>query len=125
MNQLLEIKKVETEEEWKNLGEFAEGFNHRATDRQLPIFVFVRDGKIRGYAQVHKATPMAITAWHTDKEICNVKDVITGIMHLKGWAKIEKGGGLTAVPVDSPTFTPEVMEKLGLKRLGLELYQFE
>lgn len=123
MNHVPSIEQIRTEEQWSALSAFAKSFGHKADDRTLPIHGFIRDGRLRAYAQIHTETPLAFTAWHTDPEICTVKDVLYGMTYLKGWAKINKGGGLLGVPMNSPNFTPEVMEKLNMKRLGLELYQ--
>lgn len=120
---MISIRKVITEKDWQDLAEFGASFDHEARDRTLPVVIFERAGKIRGYAQIHKNTPLAITGWHTDPEICSPMDVVHGMMYLKGWAKVEMGGGLTAVQMGSKSFTPEVMEKLGFKRTGFELYQ--
>lgn len=124
---MMKLKKTETPQDWGELECFAQSFGHSVLsgerDESVPLFSFVRDEKIRGFAQLHKNTPIAFSGWHSDRKICTVRDVVYGMTYIKGWMKVERGGGLVAVPVGSSTFTPEIMAKLDFKRLHMEIYQ--
>lgn len=121
------MRRIRTQADWLALEAFANSFGHSVIgsekDESVPMFAFDRGDQTRGYTQLHKNTPIAFAGWHTDKMICTPRDVIDGMNHIKGWAKVERGGGLLAIPMGSENFTPEIMERLDFKRLHMEIYQ--
>ena len=117
------VKLVRTEEDWRKLDQFAKSFGHEIPDRVWPIYTFSKKDRIIGLIQLYNA-PIGFTQWHTDPDVCRPVDFFEAMLLLKGYAKIGPGVGLVAVPRDSENFTPDVMEKLDLKRLNQELFQY-
>lgn len=113
---------MKTEAQLARLKSFAESFEHTIPTTKHPICMMKRDGKDFAYNQIFMG-PLVFSAWHTDPNICHPRDVVEGMKNLVGWAKIQHGGGFVAVPTDTKSFIPPVMQKLGLIRSGMELYE--
>lgn len=113
---------MQTQEHWKNLSEFAATFGHKITTRRYPTCMFLKNGKPYGYAYISR-DPVAFTAWHSDRNVCTSRDVHETFQMLTGWGKFEHGGGFVTAPIDSKTFTPEVMIKLGFGDTNCHLWE--
>lgn len=119
----LQFEWIDTPEKWDKLEAFAATFNHNIVKHTLsPIVALKRHGRWIGYAQINKQ-PVVFSAWHTDPTICSPRDVVEGMKAFAGWAKIQHGGGFSAVPLDTISFLPSVMSRLGFRRTNCELYE--
>lgn len=99
---------------------FAKSFDHEISGWRWPHFEMKRNDYSFGYAQVVH-TPIVFTAWHTKQ--CKPKDFIDGMNWWRAWGLTQNGHGFTTVALDNPTFTPDLMKKMGFKRMNLELYE--
>lgn len=99
---------------------FAESFDHNIATWRFPVFEGKRDEKTLGYAQVVNI-PVVFTAWNP--KACKPRDIIDAMNWWKAWAITQNNYGLTTVPLETKSFYPKVMEKLGFKRMNLELYE--
>lgn len=68
---------------------------------------------------------MFFTAWHNAE--CQGRDFLEAMKAMQGWAKMEAAMNNTeiayaGVSIENAAFTPEIMEKAGMKRLFMELY---
>lgn len=118
----LKIEWIKTDEQFAKLVKFAESFEHKVVRSTSPLLAIKKHGQWVGYAQIN-VTPVVFTAWHTDRAICSPRDVVEGFKILAGWAKVQHGGGFTSVPLDTVSFLPHVMKKLGFTRCNCELYE--
>ena len=120
----IRLEWVRTEEQYEKLFKFAKSFDHNISKSINPIVVVKTRGsdQWRGYIQISKE-PLAFTAWHTDLNVCKPRDVMEAMRCFAGWAKVQHGGGFVAVPVDTKTFDPVIMAKLGFKRCNAEIYE--
>lgn len=106
-------------EQFQKLQEFAKTFDHEIpTAAHELVAVRVGDQWI-GYAQMFG--PLAMTAWHPIHSTPRL--VLEANKAFIGHAKLRYGFGFVTVPTDTKTFLPDVMEKLGFERMGLELYE--
>lgn len=103
---------INSPEQWAKLAAFGASFDHKISTKRYPTALFLKDGKPYGYCYVSR-DPVVFTAWHTDRRICNPKDVRETFQMLSGWAKFEHGGAFVVTPTDSSAFTDEVMKKMG------------
>jgi len=85
------------------------------------IIMIRRRGQLVAYA-IECKTPVVIVTWGNN---CHPRDVAEASATLSCWSQLQHGSALTAVTLNHPTFPPHVMEKLGYRRLNLELYQKE
>lgn len=99
---------------------FAESFDHSIDTWRFPIFECMRNDKTLGYAQVVNI-PVVFTAWNPKS--CKPRDIVDAMNWWRAWAITQNNYGLTTVPLDTKSFYPKVMEKLGFKRMNLELYE--
>lgn len=101
---------------------FAKTFDHEVEAHPYPLFLAKKRGQFIGYVQM-AVVPLAFPATHTDPNICRPRDTIEMIKAFTYWCKIQHGGnGFVTCPMDSKTFTPAIMERLGFSRLNKELY---
>lgn len=120
----LKFEWVRTPEQVAKLQGFAKSFDHDIGNPKLPLCIVKRNEIWKGYGQIINE-PIVFTAWHTDRSVCSPRDLIEGMKAFTYWGKLQHGSVMTAVPMDSKTFTPEVMKKLGAKRLQQEIYVWE
>lgn len=99
---------------------FASSFDHHIETWRFPIFEAIRDEKTLGYAQVVNI-PIVFSAWNPKS--AKPKDIVAGMNWWRAWAITQNNYGLTTVPLNTKTFYPKTMEKLGFKRMNLELYE--
>ena len=113
---------INTEEQKYRLAGFAASFEHYPdmTDDH-PIIVVKRGEKWIGFFQFCNL-PFLQGAWHTNPDIASKRDVIEAARAIIAWAK-GQGGCLTGSPVGDKHFTPDLMERLGMVRTGIEVYK--
>lgn len=99
---------------------FAESFDHTIGSWRWPICEMKRGDYTFGYAQIVQS-PVFFTAWNPNT--CKPRDFHEGLSHLRAWGLMQNGHGFATVALDNPTFTPQLMEKLGFNRMKLELYE--
>lgn len=109
-----------TQEMWARLNTFAASFNHTIDVTPHPILIWKQGERWVGYCQIVNL-PVVFTAWHPQS--AKPRDTLEVYKLIRGWAKIQHGGGFTTVPLDTETFTPKVMKKLGFNKTGMELYE--
>jgi hypothetical protein len=117
----LSFENCDSPEKLQKLREFAATFEppHEILDTKNRIVIVKRNGQWIGYAEIVE-TPVVFSAW--SKKHCQPRDILEAMKAFTGWAKIQFGQGLTAVPLDTRTFPEKVMNKLGLYRIKAELY---
>jgi hypothetical protein len=101
---------------------FANSFDHSIETWSHPIFIAKTDNKWIGYIQIVNQ-PTVFTAWKP--EAASARTIIEAMLQLVGWVRFQFGSGFTTVPLDTKSFFPSVMKKLGFKRMNLELYEPE
>ncbi len=117
-----ETKIIKSKDEYEDLREFAKTFDHEIKTDNFPLVEFTKDGRKFGYAQVITSLPILFFAYHPDQT--SSRDIYEIGCRLLGWGDLQFGGAFTATPTTGDTkFTPKIMEKLGFKRMGLELYE--
>lgn len=99
---------------------FAKSFDHTIAGWRFPIFEMKRGDYSFGFAQIVN-TAIVCTAWHP--KVCKPRDFLEGQNWWRAWGLTQYGHGFTTVALDNKTFTPELMKKIGFKRMGLELYE--
>lgn len=110
-----------TKTQWNKLKSFSESFNHELNANATTI-ILQRDHQWFAYAQVCHY-PTCFFAWHTDPAVCSKRDIIEGIQHFRGYVKLQHGIGFTAVSHNNAMFTPEFMERMGVRRMNMEIYE--
>jgi len=96
---------------------FAQSFDHEITESPWPLFMVTKDGQPKGYFYI--ANPVLI--WPALSHECSPRETKEIIEMVKRRANL-CGNPAAVVPKDSPTFTPEVMQKLGFTPTNLLLY---
>jgi hypothetical protein len=99
---------------------FAKSFDHNISSWRFPIFEMKRDEKSFGYAQIVHI-PIVFTAWNP--KACKPRDFIDGLNWWRAWGLTQNNHGFTTVALENKTFTPDLMKKIGFKRMNLELYE--
>lgn len=112
---------VKTPEQLGKLRKFAATFDHKIYTAQHPLLVFKRDGEWVGHFQIVTSMPIVFPAWNP--HVCNARDVVEGTKRMIAWGEIQHGGGFVTVPLDTKSFVPDVMTKLGFSRMNMELYE--
>lgn len=102
--------------------EFAKSFDHTIDSWAHPIVITKIGDRWLGYHQIIKECIM-FNAFNP--KTCSPREVVEAMKALAAWARLQHGGGFTAAPMDSKTFTPEVMQRLGFRRTGMELWELE
>lgn len=127
MQDSVKINLVKTEQEWQEVNEYGITFDHELLPehRQWPLFA-VRDleGKLVGFYFI-KTLPMSFGAWGPNM---NARQFVETMKTIRSWNKMQSQleateQGYAVVNLENPKFTPQVMDKLGFNRVGLELYQ--
>src|ERR1700761_5297585 len=111
-----------TIENLSKLKEFAITFDppHEVNFDKHRIVIVKADGLWVGYAEI-VTTPVVFSAWCS--HVCTPKIIQEGMKAFTGWAKLTYGEGLTAVPLNTKSFSEVIMDKLGFYRLRTELYK--
>lgn len=126
----LRFKIVETKEEFEALKVFAASFDHVIDDHsRLPIVNVLRGDRQIGYYQLVNI-PMVAPSFHTDTAICSRRDTFDFIQQVRSHRCLMSMGGRTPhgecvaiLPeIESPTFTNEILEKLGFVDLHQKLW---
>lgn len=112
------------------LQQFAATFGHRISSYRHPIKIITdgggkEKGRWLGYLQFC-FTPIVFPALHP--EIITPREFKAVFDCCKGWAALQNGEGLLAVPTtgkSAETFNPEVMARCGMKRQEAEIYYIE
>ena len=99
---------------------FAASFDHKIESLAHPIYIVKRGDVWIGYAQIVHL-PVVFTAWNP--KTAKARGIWEAMLQFVGWAKLQFGAGFTTVPLDTKTFLPEVMKKLGFRKMGLEIYE--
>jgi len=121
MSETITFEAVRDDEQFKRVKAFAETFNHETLSGDQ-IIMIGREGRLFGYIQIH-TRPILLGSWHPDAGARNIKEAIEDI---RKWVDMKfEGRAFTAVTLDHQTFPPKTMEKLGFKRLNVELYDFK
>lgn len=127
MLESVKINLVTTEQEWEECRLFGATFDHelQPEHRQWPLWA-IRDlsGKLISFIFI-KTLPMAFCAWGPE---IKPKQIVDAINNVKAWdhmqSKLEaREHGYVGVNLGNEKFPPQVMEKLGFDRIGIELYQ--
>lgn len=106
----------------EELRAFAKTFEHEIEEHPFPIWAVKKNGQFIAYVQIAMA-PVGFPAIHTDPNICKPRDTVELIKMFTSWCKIQYGGnGFVAAPMDSKTFTPATLQRIGFNRLNKELY---
>lgn len=117
----IQIRLIRADEREK-LIEFAKSFNHEIKSWAYPIFVCIKDGKWISYHQLVNA-PVLFNAFHPD--MVSSSDVAEIFKKWVGFAQIQWGSGFTAAPLGDTKFTKDVMERMGLQSMNMELYELK
>lgn len=123
MRHEVKFETIVMESQIDKLRKFGSEFDHKLSDQSLshPILVAKVDNEWKGYFQIIQKIPIVFPSIHPGK--CKPMDTVEIMKAFQGWAKIQYGGGIVAVPIDSSTFTPEIMEKMFFKRNFQEIYE--
>lgn len=121
------LKLVTTEREKEELKAFGLTFDHELEDRHFSddVFSILNDkGEIIGFFVIQKIK-MALCGFHPDK--MKPMEFVDSTIQLRNWDKIQSqiegiNVGVVGVDLSHKTFTPELMNKIGYNRVGLELY---
>ena len=108
--------------EFLELSDFAETFDHKVVDHpQINVYGHYKDNKLVGYSD-HVFIPTIYPAFHPD--FTTPRDVIQTMHDWRVYNQLTGGPGYVGVPLQSErfTFTNEIMEKLGMKRLNREVF---
>lgn len=111
-------------EEFLEAVDFAEEFDHKIVAHpQVNVTGFYKDGKLFGYAD-HVFIPTIYPAFHPGHT--KPRDVLQVMQDYRAFAQLSGSLGFCGVPLESerPTFTNEIMAKLGLTRMHRELYSY-
>ena len=115
---------INSGQRYKHLEEFAASFDHKLKKSIYPLVAFrMGEQPWHGYAQIYTGATI-FSAWHTDPKICGPRKFAESMKAIIGWLKFQHGGGFAGVPMDTQTFTPEVMKKIDARRCNCELYEF-
>jgi hypothetical protein len=117
----IQFEECDTPEKLKELRKFAETFDppHQIHDTKHRIVIAKREGLWIGYAEI-VTTPIVFSAWSAR---CKPQDIWSAMAAFVGWARLQHGAGLTAVPLDTKTFPEKIMNHLGFYRMRTELYR--
>ena len=127
MFESVKINLVTTEQEWEEVRLFGLTFEHELLPehRKWPLFS-VRDltGKLISFIFI-KELPMAFCAWGPE---ISPRQVVESINQFKAWDHLKsqlegREHGYVGVNLGNEKFPPQVMDKLGFNRVGIELYQ--
>jgi hypothetical protein len=108
--------------EFLELADFAETFDHKVVDHpQINVYGHYKDNRLVGYSD-HVFIPTIYPAFHPD--FTTPRDVIQTMHDWRVYNQLTGGPGYVGVPLQSErfTFTNEIMEKLGMKRLNREVF---
>lgn len=112
---------IKTVEQLDRLHTFAATFDHTIPSAAHPLVVFKNGEDWKGFAQII-TKPIVFPAWNP--HVCTARDVQEGFTRVSGWLDLQYGGGFITAPTNKETkFTEKVMNKLGSKRMFLELYE--
>jgi hypothetical protein len=120
----IQFEDCDTPEKLEKLRAFAATFEpaHFIPDTKHRIVIAKNNGIWIGYAEI-VTTPIVFTAW--SKAHCKPQDIWSAMTAFVGWARLQFGEGITAVPLDTKTFPERIMQKLGFLRLRTELYKVD
>lgn len=123
MTKSIEYKTIPKDSgEFLELVDFAEEFDHKVQCHpQINVVGFYKDGKLFGYSD-HVFIPTIYPAFHPGHT--TPRDVMQCMHDLKVYSQVSGQAGFIGVPLqnDRHTFTNEIMDKLGLKRMEREIY---
>lgn len=108
--------------EFLELVDFAEDFDHHIIEHpQINVYGHYKDGKLVGYSD-HVFIPTIYPAFHP--KYTTPRDVIQVMHDWRAHTQFTGGPSYIGVPLkdDRPTFTNEIMQKLGLEKLHREIY---
>jgi len=108
--------------EFLELVDFAESFDHKIVEHpQIGVCGHYKKGQLIGYSD-HVFIPTIYPAFHP--EHCSPRDVVRCMEDLKTYTQLTRNVGYIGVPLEKgrPTFTNEIMNKLGLTSINREVY---
>lgn len=120
MKNEVKFERILTEDQIIRLQEFGKTFDHSVDVFSHPIMVAKNDTGWKGYFQIIQTIPIVFPAFHPN---CSPREVHEIFTKFKGWAQIQYGGGIVAVPTDSKTFTPAIMDTMNMTRMHQEIYE--
>lgn len=108
--------------EFLELVDFAEEFDHKIVEHpQINVCGHYRDGHLIGYSD-HVFIPTVYPAFHPKHT--HPRDVFQIISDFVTHTQFTRGIGYIGVPLEPnrPNFDNNIMEKLGLKSIGREIF---
>ena len=108
--------------EFLELADFAEDFNHVLVEHpNVNVYAHYRDGVLFGYSD-HVFLPTIYPAFHP--RFTRPQDVIQVMSDWRAHSQLSGQPGYIGVPLinDRPSFTNDVMRKLGLTKMDREVY---
>lgn len=121
MRDKITFERVETPEQEQEFMKIAASMGQKPEAiQQHPIIMVRRGARCFGFMQFVNR-PIANTTWNTDPKIASKRDVLEAMKTLIDWSRIN-GGCFTAAPLDEKKFTPKLLAKLGLVKMGVQLY---
>jgi hypothetical protein len=126
----IRFSEVRTQGEFDELKLFAATFNHVIDDHTMtPIIRMYRGDRLFGYYIVVLA-PIVIPAFHTDRSICSPRDFKEACEQVRAWQCQNRQserfpfGQCWVALDDEPMIGKRIIEKLGFKDTGSNLYQY-
>ncbi len=111
--------------EFLELVDFAEDFDHKVFEHpQVNVCGHYRNGQLIGYSD-HVFIPTIYPAFHPKHT--SPRDVIQCMSDLVTHIQLTRGIGYLGVPLEPhrPNFSNQIMEKLGLKSIGREIFTID
>lgn len=108
--------------EFLELVDFAEEFDHKIVEHpNVNVYAHYRDGVLFGYSD-HVFLPTIYPAFHP--KFTRPQDVIQVMSDWRAHCQLSGQPGYIGVPLinDRPSFTNDVMRKLGLTKMDREVY---
>ena len=117
----LRYEYIVTPEQIEKLKAFALEFDHRITTLKYPYVAFKVAGQWIGYAQLVD-DPIVFPAFHPGK--ATKRMVIEVMRNFVGQAKLRQPtqNGFVGVPLNTLTFVPHIMSKMGFEDTNNKLY---
>jgi hypothetical protein len=109
-------------QEFEEVQKFAEDFDHQIVESpHVSVCAHVKNGQLVGYSD-HVFVPVVYPAFHP--KYSSPRDAVRVMNDYKSHVQFTKGIGYIGVPLESdrPTFTNDVMARLGLTQMHREIY---
>jgi hypothetical protein len=127
---MINIDKIDTQDKFDDLKEFAASFDHLIDDHSItPIYTLSRHGNRFGYLQII-LKPVIVPSFHTNNKICHPRDFFEAVIEVKQKVmqstvdeRFPEGTLLVLLPPDIGEKYKGALKKLKLNNLGSVMYQ--